>query len=193
MATHAPRFGTLELPRPHRAALPLLGLAVVALLLEADPPLRIAGALAAGCFAVAAGIRALRARVELRRIRRAADRLILTDSYAQDGSEIVRWRINELVAPASRRGLARELAQTLQQLEPGRLPSASPLRRTAARRDEEQLQRIQQRMLDARPVTARGVLLLRRLLREPGSPLYDAPAERELSRALAAIIAELEP
>ena len=47
-------------------------------------------------------------------------------------------------------------------------------------------------MLDERPVTARGVLLLRRLLREPGSPLYDDVHERELSRALATVLAELE-
>jgi hypothetical protein len=193
MAATAPRFGSLELPRPGRAALPLAGLAVLALLFEADPPLRLAGVAAAGCFAVAATVRALRARVELRRIRRAADRLILTDSYAQDGSEIVRWRIQELVAPGARRGLARELEQTLRQLDPARLPSASPLRRTAARGHAELLGRLDERMLDGRPVTARGMLLLRRLLREPGSPLYDAGSERELNRALASIVAELEP
>jgi hypothetical protein len=193
MASHAHRFGVLELPRPGRAALPLLALALGALLLEADPALRLAGAAAAGCFLVAAAVRTARARVELRRIRRTADRLILADRVGQEGSDIVRWRIRELAAPASRRVLARELDRTLQRLDPARLPSASPLRRIVARRDKELLQRLKERMLDDRPVTARGVLLLQRLLREPGSPLYDDGAEGALSRAIASVVAELEP
>jgi hypothetical protein len=192
MASHAHRFGMLELPRPGRAALPLVALAFAALALEADPSLRLAGAAAAGCFAVAAAVRIVRARVELRGIRRGADRLILTDGRGQEGSEIVRWRSRELVAPVSRRGLARELGQTLRRLDPALLPSASPLRRNAARRHEELLQRLEARMVDGRPVTPRGILLLQRLLREPGSPLYDEHAG-DLSRAIATVLAELEP
>jgi hypothetical protein len=191
MASHAHRIGLLELPRPGRAALPLLALALAALGLEADPSLRIAGAAAAGCFTVAATVRIARARVELRRIRRSADRLILADTVGAEGSEIVRWRSHELVAPAARRGLARELDQTLHRLDRGLLPSASPLRRVSARRHEDLFERLAERMLDERPVTPRGVLLLRRLLREPGSPLYDDGSERELARALAAVLAEL--
>jgi hypothetical protein len=193
VASHAHRFGLLELPRPGRDALPLVALAVAALALEADPALRLAGAAAAGCFAIAAGVRIRRARVELRAIRRTADRLILLDAVGQEGSEIVRWRSRELVTPASRRGLARELQQTLRRLDPARLPSASPLRRGLARRHGELLRRLEQRMLDSRPVTARGVLLLQRLLREPGSPLYDARHERDLARAIASVAAELDP
>ena len=192
MASHAHRFGLLELPRPGRAALPLIALALVALVLEADPGLRLAGAAAAGCFGVAAGVRLVRARGELRAIRRTADRLILADGVGQEGSEIVHWRIGELVAPASRRRLARELDQTLRRLDPARLPSASPLRRGLVRRHEDRLRRLEQRLLDGRPVTPRGVLLLQRLLREPGSPLYDATHERELARAIAAVVAELD-
>lgn len=181
----------LELPRPGRAASPLLGLALGALLLEADPALRLAGAAAAGCFAVAAGVRIAHARTALRRIRRSADRLILADASGQEASEIVRWRSDELVTPASRRALARELEQTLRHLDPDSMPSASPLRRIAARRHEELFERLEVRMLDDRPVTPRGMLLLQRLLRDPGSPLYDAPSERELARAVAAVVAEL--
>lgn len=193
MASHAHRLGSLALPRPGRAALPLVALALAALVLEADPALRIPGVAAAACFAAAAGVRVVRGRVELGRIRRSADRLILADVVGQEGSEIVRWRVHELVAPASRRGLARELDGTLRRLDRGRLPSASPLRRVVARRDEDLLRRLGERMLDGRPVTARGVILLQRLLREPGSPLYDASSERELSRALASVAMELEP
>src|SRR5579862_5370845 len=113
MATHATSFGTLDLPRPGRAALPLLALALAALALEAAPQLRLAGLAAAACFALAAAVRAERAEAELRRIRRTADRLILADPHAAEGSEVVRWRTRELVAPETRRGLAHEIEQTL--------------------------------------------------------------------------------
>jgi len=192
VATHAHRFGTLELPRPGRAALPLVALALVALGLEAAPELRLAGAAAAGCFALAAAVRAERAQAELRAVRRTADRLILVDAYGAEGSDIVRWRMLELVAPDSRRRLAQELERTLRNSDPARLPSASPLRRGLARRHRELLQRLEERMLDGRPVTARGVLLLGRLLREPGSPLYDEHAG-DLSRSIATVLLELEP
>jgi hypothetical protein len=193
MATHAPRFVTLELPRPGRAALPLLALALVALVLEADPQLRLAGLAAAACFALAGAVRAARARAELRTVRGVADRLILADAFGAEGSDVVRWRTLELLAPASREELARELAQTLRLIDPARLPSATPLRRGVARRHEELLRKLEARMLDGRPATARGILLLRRLLREPGSPLYDDARERELPRAIATVLAELEP
>jgi len=192
MATHAPSLGGLELPRPGRSALPLLALAVLALVLEVAPPLRLAGAAAAACFALAAFVRAARARSELRVVRRAADRLILADGHRADGSDVVRWRALELIGPASRASLAREIEQALRRTDPARLPSASPLRRGVARRHRELLARLDERMLDGRPVTARGVLLLRRLLREPGSPLYDDHAG-DLSRPLATVLVELEP
>lgn len=192
MATHAPLFGTIDLPRPGRAALPLLAVALVALALEADPQLRLAGVSAAACFAVAAGVRAERARAELRKIRRTADRLILASAVGVEGSDVVRWRTLELVAPATREGLARELQQTLRRIDPARLPSTSPLRRGVARRHREMLRRLEERMLDGRPVTARGVVLLRRLLHDAASPLYDEHGG-DLSRALARVLLELEP
>jgi hypothetical protein len=192
VATHAHRFGTLELPRPGRAALPLVALAVVALALEAAPQLRLAGAAAAACFALAAVVRAERARAELRGVRRTADRIILADAHGAKGSAIVRRRMLELVAPSSRQALAAEVARTLRRIDPSRLPSASPLRRGVARRDCDLLERLEQRMLDGRPVNARGMLLLRRLLRDAGSPLYDDHGT-ELGRALATLLLELEP
>jgi hypothetical protein len=192
MASHVQSFGGVDLPRPGRAALPLLVVALVALALEAAPQLRLAGVAAAACFALAAAIRAERARAELRAIRRSADRLILASAVGVEGSDVVRWRTLELVDPATRQGLARELDQTLRSVDPSRLPSASPLRRGVARRHGEMLRRLEERMLDGRPVTARGVLKLRRLLRDPASPLYDDHAG-DLSRALARVLVELEP
>src|ERR1700757_1569035 len=130
MATHAQRFGAaLDLPRPGRAAMPLVALAVLALALEAAPQLQLAGAAAAACFALAAVVRAERARAELRSVPRVADRLILADAFGAEGSDIVRWRTLELVAPASRENLAREVEQLVRMTDPARLPSASPLRR----------------------------------------------------------------
>ena len=193
MATHAPRFVALELPRPGRSALPLLVLALVALVLVADPQLRLAGLAAAGCFALAAAVRAARARTELRSIRRVADRLILTGAFGAEGSDVVRWRTAELVSPASREELAHELEQTLRLADPAHLPSAAPLRRGVTRRNEDLLGMLEERMLDGRPVTARGMILLRRLLREPGSPLYDELRESQLPRAIVTVLTELEP
>src|ERR1700756_5416365 len=128
MATHAPPFGTIDLPRPGRAAMPLLAVALVALGLEADPQLRLAGVAGAARLAVAARGRAPRARAEPRAIRRTADRLILASAVGVEGSDVVRWRTLELVAPATREGLARELQQTLRRIDPARLPPASPCR-----------------------------------------------------------------
>jgi hypothetical protein len=192
MASHAQSFGGIDLPRPGRAALPLLAVALAALALEAAPQLRLAGVAAAACFALAGAVRAERARAELRAIRRSADRLILASAVGVEGSDVIRWRTLELVDPATRQGLARELDQTLRRIDPARLPSASPLRRGVARRHGEMLGRLEERMLDGRPVTARGVLQLRRLLRDPASPLYDDHAG-DLSRALARVLVELEP
>jgi hypothetical protein len=170
----------------------LVALALVALALEAAPDLRLAGAAAAGCFVLAAVVRAGRARAELRGVRRAADRLILADAVGAEGSDVIRWRTLELIAPASREQLGRELEQTLRKADPARLPSAGPLRRGVARRHREMLRRLEERMHDGRPVTARGVLLLQRLLREPGSPLYDEYGG-DPGRAIANVLMELEP
>ena len=192
MASHAQSFGGIDLPRPGRAALPLVAVALAALALEAAPQLRLAGVAAAACFALAGAVRAERARLELRAIRRRADRLILASTGGVEGSEVVRWRTRELVDSTSRERLAREVEQTLRRIDPARLPSASPLRRGVARRHGEMLRRLQERMLDGRPVSARGVLRLGHLLRDPASPLYDDHAG-DLSRALARVLVELEP
>ena len=192
MATHAPSLGTLELPRPGRAALPLLVLALVALAFEASPELRLAGVAAAACFALAAAVRAERAHAERRAIRRSADRVIVASATGAEASDIIRWRTLELVSPETRSDLAREIERILRSANPARLPSASPLRRGVVRRHQELLRKIEARLLDGRPVTARGILRLRHLLRDPGSALYDEHAG-DLSRALGRVLLELEP
>lgn len=167
-------------------------LAVASLALEVDPHARLFGAIAAGGFGVAAGSRLLLESAELRGLRERTDRLILTGD-ASDSSELVHWRVEELVAPDTRRGFAREIERLLRRLDPARLPSASPLRRVVARQYETRLRGLEVRMLDERPVAARGMLRLRWLLRDPGSPLYDEAHERQLGRAITRVWMELEP
>ena len=58
------------------------------------------------------------------------------------------------------------------------------------RRNERLLRALAERVGDERPVAARGVLLVRGLLRDPASPLYsegDEPLARTLSRVLGAL------
>jgi hypothetical protein len=192
MAAHAPRFATLDLPRPVRSAAPLLALALVALAFEADRGLRLAGLAAFCCFALAAVVRAGRARRELAIVRRAADRLIVTDPRGGEVSELIQWRSHELVDPEQRAALRRELERTIRRLDPAHLPSSSPLRRAALRRHEDLLHTIAARVGDDRPVTARGILLVRALLRDPGSPLY-GEGEEPLARTLSRVRGALDP
>jgi hypothetical protein len=164
----------------------------VALALLADPPLRLAGVAAASCFAAAGIALALGARRELAVVRRAADRLILAEPGSVEVSELARWRAGELVAPRTRREVRRELERLLRQLDPAHLPSASPLRRGAVRTQEGLLRAVADRVGDERPVPPHGMVLVRRLLRDPASPLYaDVPAA-ELARTLAQVLGALE-
>jgi hypothetical protein len=191
MATHATG---LDLPRPFRAAAPLIALAAAAALFDVDPRLPwLVGALGAACFGVAAVVRATRARLELAAVRRTADRLIVYAPTRNDASELVLWRCRELTTVDARAALRRELERTLRQLDPARLPSASPLRRAPARRHEALLRTIAERIGDEHPISARGVLLARELLRSPASPLYAEDSEAQLGRTLSRIRGALEP
>jgi hypothetical protein len=194
MAAYANRYSTLDLPRPFRAAAPLVALALAALLFEIDPSLPWAvGALAAGCFAVAAAVRAARARVELAAVRRTADRLIVHDTRMRDASELVRWRCDELTSRQSLDSLRREVERVIRDVDPRKLVGASPCRRPAARANQHLLQAIADRLGSSSEVSARGVLLVRSILRDGGSPLYAEGAEALLPRALRRALGALEP
>jgi hypothetical protein len=193
MSTYARNPLYLDLPRPGRAALPFAILALAALGFEADRRLPwIAGALAAGFFGGAAALRAYRARRELESVRRTVDRLIVLEPHTSETSALVRWRTLELTAPAYRTSLQREVVRVLSMLDRSSLPGASPLRRPAARRSEDLLQLLSRRLADDRAVTARGVLLARQLLRDPGSPLYSDESEHLLPRAIKRVLGALE-
>ena len=183
----------LDIPKPGRAALPFAVLGLAALGFEADPRLPwIVGIVAAGAFGSAAGLRAYRARRELDAVRRTVDRLIFQAPHSSEASQLVRWRSLELTATPYRLVLARETDRVLKMLDPGSLPGASPLRRPAARRSEDLLRLLSARLADDRAVTARGVLLARQLLRDPGSPLFSEESEHLLPRALKRTLGALE-
>jgi hypothetical protein len=187
-------------PRPLVSAAPfaLLGAVAVALALALAAK-RVAdvawvvGGVAAVCFSTAAALRAFVAERELRRLRAAADRLILEQHRGVLQSQLVRWRSAELTADKRRRRMSKELEVMLRRLSPGRLPSASPLNRPAARRSQDLLGLLAERLDDSRPIAPRGILLAERLLRSPGSPLYDDRGGRTLPRAIERVLQALEP
>ena len=185
---------TLDLPRPFKAAAPLVLLAALAGAVDLDPRLPwLVGAFGAACFGIAAAVRAVRARVELAAVRRTADRLIVHETRARDASELVRWRCEELTCRASRDSLRREVEHILAELDPTKLPSASPLRRPAARANEQLIVALADRLASSRPISARGVLITRSLLRDGGSPLYAEDGELLLPQALRRALSALEP
>jgi hypothetical protein len=185
---------TLDLPRPLKAAAPLVLLAALAGAVDLDPRLPwLVGAFGAICFGTAALVRAARARLELAAVRRTADRLIVHEARSGDASELVRWRCDELTSRDARDGLRREVEHVLAELDPRKLPSASPLRRPAARANEPLFVALAERLADSRPVTARGVLITRSLLRDGGSPLYAEGGALLLPRALRRALSALEP
>ena len=191
MATHATG---LDLPHPFRAAAPLVALAAAALLFEIDPRLPwLVGAVGAVFFATAAVFRAVRARLELAAVRRTADRLIVHEPRTIDASELIRWRCEELTAQSARDALRREIERVLAEADPRKLPGACPLNRPAVRIHEATLREIAARVGGTRPISARGILLTRALLRDAASPLYSDRAELLLPRELARVRGALEP
>jgi hypothetical protein len=185
---------SLDLPRPGRAAAPFVVLCVVALALEADPGLPwVAGALASASFGGAAAVRALAAHRELDAVRRSVDRLIVLEPHSSSTSALAHWRAAELTTPEFRNRLAREVDRVLSLLDPGSLPGSSPLRRPSARRHADRLESLRDRLLDERAVTARGVLLARRLLRDSDSPLWSDESEHQLGEMLVRVLGALEP
>jgi hypothetical protein len=185
---------SLDLPRPRRAALPYAALALAALSLDADPRLPwLAGAAGAVLFVAAGGVRSVRAHHELVAVRRTVDRLIVHSPHSRDASELVRWRSEELTTRAKREALRRDIERIVQSLDPARMPSASPLKRPAARRHEQLFAAMASWLGDERPVAARGILLAQSLLRDATSPLYADDADRLVGPALRRVTGALEP
>jgi hypothetical protein len=191
---HPGSYSALDLPRPRRAALAFGLLAAAALSLDADPQLPWAAGVAAAVLFLAAGaVRTVHDRRELTSVRRSADALIIHSPTSRDASELVRWRSDELTARAERDRLSREIGRTLRALDPGRLPSALPLRRPEARANRELLERLQARLSDEQPISARGVLLAQLLMRDAASPLYSNDPGHSIAGVVRRVLGALEP
>jgi hypothetical protein len=185
---------TLDLPRPARAALPYVALAIAALALDVDPRLPwLAGVAGGVLFATAGAVRTVRARHELAAVRRTADRLIVHNPVSRDASDLVRWRCKELTTYAKRERLRRDIERLLRSLDPARLPSASPLKRPAARGSKDLFEALATRLGEERPVAARGILLAQSLLHDATSPLFSDDADTLLAPALRRVTGALEP
>jgi hypothetical protein len=185
---------TLDLPRPGKAALPYAALALAALALDVDPRLPwLAGVAGAVLFATAGAVRTARARHELAAVRRTADRLIVHTPHGRDASDLVRWRCKELTTYAKRERLRRDIDRLLRSLDPARLPSASPLKRPAARGAQDLFEALATRLGDEQPVAARGMLLAQSLFHDATSPLFADDADTLLAPALRRVTGALEP
>ena len=107
------------------------------------------------------------------------------------------WRIDELTSRRERRMLGCSVREIVPELSPRRLPGASPLNRVALRPYRSDLISLADRLDDLeRPVSAAGMLAVRRLLTEPGSVLYHRPLDderpRDIGAELDAILDRLE-
>jgi hypothetical protein len=185
----------VDVPRPVRAAAPFVVLCAVGLALVAAPDLPVyAGGAVGGAFLVAGAVRFGRAEHELRLLRQQADRALLRGIATTHRSALVAWRAAELTADEHRLATASGLDRVLRELDPARLPGASPLNRVAARAHADLLARLRARLSDlGEPVDARGVLMTEWLLGDVTSPLYDRARADTLPRALTRTIAALEP
>jgi hypothetical protein len=187
-----------EAPRPPQAVLaPLLALAAAAAVvlgLCAAAGLRGDTLLVAPISLALLGVvLTVRRWDERRRLCAAADAWI---ARGHDGASYD-WRVAELTSRRERRLLANSVRDIVPELSEHRLPGASPLNRVALRPYRSELIELADRLDDLdRPVSASGVLAVRRLLTEPGSALYardwmDKPAP-DPGRELAAVLASLE-
>jgi hypothetical protein len=181
------------LPRPSirpasfRPGAPFLALALVSLALDAAPNIPwAAGVAGAGVFAAAAGVRRVQFASGQRAARRVADQRILR------GHGVPMWREEELISSHARAQRRREIERILRAASAERLPSASPLNRTAVRQSAGVLRALEERLGEDRPVTAVGMLHVDQLLRDPSSPLYGEHDEL-LPRAVTRVLGSLEP
>ena len=137
------------------------------------------------------GLGRLRARRALRALRAAAD----TDLARRDRPPLrLAWRVEELVGTKNRLDLAHSVRSLVRDARPSYLPSASPFNRLVVRAESDALLAVAARLADLeRPVAARGVVLLERLLTDGSGPLYDRDRVDEFGSTLDAILDALEP
>jgi hypothetical protein len=196
VAAHASnRPFSADVPQPVRSAAPLVVLCLVGFALVAAPEVPWAAGVATGaCFLLAAAVRAGLSEHELRLLRQQADRALLRGIAPAHRSALVAWRAGELTSEKHRLAVAASANRLFRELDPSRLPGASPLNRVAARGQQDLIVRLRARLADlGAPVEARGMLMCEWLLGDATSPLYDRGRADTLPQALARTIAALEP
>ncbi len=188
-----------DLPAPTRpllAALPPLGLSLVVLAVGFAVSIDWPWVAAVACSLVLVGLlQAARAGVELGRRRRAADEWLLWGATARPSSALLSWRAAELTSPRLRSTLAHSLGSIQREVRGGTPPGPVPLNTRALRRHLSLVGALQERLEDrALPVSARGMVLVDRLLTEPGSPLYSSPVPDDvLAEAVLEALWALDP
>jgi hypothetical protein len=181
----------LELPHAVRAAAPFAVLSVLALLLLLVPDVPAwAAAVAAVAFALAAATRAAQQHRALVQLRSNLDRLLLRSDPTPLSPMLV-WRAGELCTAEEREHLAATLRRLERSADASHLAGATPLNRLAVRANGEEIDAIVDRLNAPDPVSARGIILARRLVDDSSGPLYDrdrtadlGPRLREVLRAL---------
>jgi hypothetical protein len=148
----------------------------------------------AAALLVVALLRATRSVLERARRRRIADEWLLWGAAARPSSALLSWRACELMSPRLRRTLARSMRRIERETRGVAHLGAVPLNKRALRRQLNLVHAVNERLADrARPVSVRGILLVDRLLTEPGSPLYSRASDDVLAQALTDVLAALDP
>jgi hypothetical protein len=102
-------------------------------------------------------------------------------------------RTNGVVSARQRRSLERSLRGIVRNLDPSFLPGASPLNRAGLRLYVPEIQALADRVGDLeRPASRRGLDLVRTLLTDGGSPLYDRDRIAELPVTVKNILVALD-
>ena len=102
-------------------------------------------------------------------------------------------RYQEVLATRRRRSLARSLEGIVRSLDPKLLPGASPLNRPGLWLYVPEIRTLAARVGDLdRPASRRGLQLVRNLLTDGGSPLYDRERIDELPETVRRILVALD-
>jgi hypothetical protein len=181
----------LELPDAVRSAAPFAVLAVLALLLLLVPKVpALVAAAAAVAFGLAAATRGAQQHHPLLQLRSNLDRLLVR-SEPKSLSPMLVWRAGELCAPGEREHLAAALRRVERTADSAHLPGATPLNRSAVRANRAELDALVDRLTAPEPVSARGMILARRLLDDPAGPLYDRDRAADLGGRLRDVLSAL--
>lgn len=182
-------------PRPFRAALPLLLVALLVLVLGFGAAIgwRLVVVLA-GSLVVVAVLQAVRAAAERERRRRVADEWLLWGAVARPASVLLSWRARELSSPRLCSALARSMRRIEHEVRVVAPLGPVPLNKPALRRHRCLVRALHERLDDqARPVSLRGMVLVERLLTKSGSPFYSFVPGDVLAEALREALAALDP